>query len=135
MTLKTYHGSCHCGAVRFACEIDLAEGTGRCNCSYCSKNRAWDVNIKPDAFRLLAGEDALSDYQFGTKSGHHRFCRHCGIKVYGHADVKELGGEVVSVAVACLDDVTPEELMDVPLRFANGRDNAWWNVPEFFRHL
>ncbi len=135
MTLKTYQGSCHCKAVRFEAQIDLAAGTGRCNCSYCSKIRAWGVNIKPDAFRLIAGEEVLSDYQFGTKSGHHRFCRHCGIKMYSRADVAELGGALVSIALACLDDATPAELLEGPLQFANGRDNAWWDTPAETRHM
>jgi hypothetical protein len=33
MTKTTHRGSCHCGAVRFDCELDLAEGTSKCNCS------------------------------------------------------------------------------------------------------
>ena len=132
---KTYTGSCHCGAVRFEADIDLSAGTNKCNCSICTKMRNWNAIIKPAAFRLLAGENELSDYQFGGKSAHHVFCRHCGVRSFGRGYVKEIGGDYVSIQLASLDNVEPQELVAAPVRFADGRNNDWGAAPHEVRHL
>lgn len=132
---KTYHGSCHCGAVRFAAEIDLAAGTGKCNCSICTKRRNWGALLKPDAFRLLSGAEALRDYSFGTGQGSHRFCGTCGCAPYSEGNVEEIGGAFVSVQLGALDDATDEELAAAPVRYSDGRNNAWWNPPAVTSYL
>ena len=135
MGTKTHKGSCHCGKVRYEVDLDLGAGTGRCNCSICGKSRFWGAMVKPHAFRLLAGKEDLSDYQFGSKSGHHVFCKHCGVRSFGHGNVEAIGGEYYSVNVACLDDLDQSEMAALQIQFMDGRNNSWWTPPAHTAHL
>jgi len=132
---RTYHGSCHCGAIRFECDLDLAEVTSKCNCSICTKTRFWKAIARADAFRLLQGEDVLTDYQFGGNSIHHYFCSRCGVKPFGSGEMEELGGKFYAVNVACLDDATEEELAQAPVVYEDGRNDRWDRAPTEMRHL
>jgi hypothetical protein len=119
---KKYKGGCHCGKVQYEVEVDLGAGTSKCNCSICQKTNYWGTLVKPSAFKLLSGEDSLSDYQFNTKQGHHLFCKHCGVRSFTRGSVAELGGEFVSINVNCLDDV---DVTAVPVKYFNGRNGTW----------
>ena len=124
---KTYQGSCHCGAVRFEADIDLALGTMRCNCSMCRKIRCWAAVVQPEDFRLLSGGDALGDYQFHTKVEHHLFCRHCGVRPFGTGQSPRFG-RFYGVSVASLDGLGDGELADIPITYVDGRNDIW-DVP------
>jgi hypothetical protein len=133
---KTYTGSCHCGRVRYEADIDFeTTKSGRCNCTYCAKVRSWGVTLKPEDFRLLSDPSQTSDYQFGTMSVHHRFCKTCGMHAYGDGYVEQIGGAFVSVQIACLDNITPEELAALPIHYSDGLNNNWWNAPKVTSYL
>jgi hypothetical protein len=135
MTLKRYTGGCHCGKVRFEAELDLAAGTTKCNCSMCTKARLWGARVAPEQFRLLSGESELTDYQFNTKSCHHLFCKHCGVRAFEWADIPQAGGKYYSVQVTCLDDLDVDAVLAGPLTLCDGRNNNWWAAPAETRHL
>ena len=125
---KIYQGACHCGAVAFEAELDLAAGTSKCNCSICQKSRFWKAIVLADKFRLLRGADLLADYQFGREVIHHRFCRQCGVKIFGSGDFEPIGA-FYALNLACLTNATDEELAAVPVKFENGRDDRWDIAP------
>lgn len=112
-----YTGGCHCGTVRYEVETDLSF-TATCNCSLCSK-MGWVMTFVPaDKFKILSGEDNLTDYQFHKKVIHHLFCKTCGIRSFGRGKDKE-GNDTVAINVYCLDDVDRAALQ--PNTF-NGKD-------------
>lgn len=118
---KKYLGSCHCGAVRFEAELDLSQGTTRCNCTYCTKTGWWGALARPDAFRLLSGPDSVVNR--GTSPFADRpQCKTCGIMAFGHGNVPALGGEYYAVNMRCLDDV---DLDGVLVKYLDGRHDTW----------
>ena len=131
--LKTYHGSCHCGAVKFEADLDLTQDTYRCNCSICRRTRFWPAVARGGAFRLLAGESELTQYLFNTKKNQHYFCRHCGVRAFGVGTETPIG-KMFGVNLGCLSGVTEEELSRLPIVCVDGRNDSQ-SPPEFSCHL
>jgi hypothetical protein len=77
----------------------------------------------------------MLDYQWNTRQGHRLFCRHCGISAFSTGYVEEIGGAYVSINVMALDDATPDELLEKPVMYMDGRNNNWFNPPAETRHL
>ena len=129
MSLKC-HGSCICGAIKFEASIDFTPGTGRCNCSNCWKIRLWFVRVKPEDFKLLSGEDAITDYVFKSDWHHQQFCKICGVHTFHKLNRPDLFGEIVSVNVACLDNLDVDELMGLKINYLDGRNDNYRNEPK-----
>ncbi len=132
--LKTYHGSCHCGSVKFEAEIDLTQSTYRCNCSICRRTRFWAAIVKPEFFRIIQGESELTQYLFNTKKNHHYFCKHCGVRAFGVGNETPVG-KIFGVNIMCLEDISDEALSRVPITYVDGRADHWQNAPLHFSHL
>ncbi|MEW6703981.1 MAG: GFA family protein [Pseudomonadota bacterium] len=135
MTMKQYHGSCHCGACRYEAQLDLSKGSNRCNCSYCSKARAWFAFVPAERFRLTQGEADLLEYRW-TPPGQpgpslsYRFCSKCGIRLFATGDLEVMGGRFYAVHVPTLDDAEHEALKAAPLRYIDGAHNRFDRAPE-----
>ena len=110
---QTWQGSCHCGRVRFQVETDFPELT-RCDCSICRRKNALMVKVHESRFTLLAGEDALTEYRFHTRTARHFFCSTCGIYPFHR---KRVTPDFVGVNVLCLEGFDPA---GIPVRATHG---------------
>lgn len=102
-------GSCHCGNVRYEVALDLEKPVMSCNCSMCGRAGTLLSFVPASEFTLLAGEDALRDYQFNRHVIHHLFCTTCGIKPFARGQMPD-GTPTVAVNVRCLEGVDLEAL-------------------------
>ncbi len=106
--MKTYTGSCHCGAVRYEVTTDLA-CTITCNCSICSR-AGWVLNFVPaESFKLVQGEENLTSYKFNKNIIDHLFCKTCGIHSFGRGVDKD-GNATAAINVRCLENVDLKSL-------------------------
>ena len=111
--LQTYRGRCHCGAVRFEIETSFPELT-MCDCSICRMKNALMVKVHESSFKLLAGADALTEYQFHSHTARHFFCKVCGIYPFHR---KRVTPDNFGINVHCLEGFSPE---GIPVRQAVG---------------
>jgi len=111
-TTQSYQGGCHCGAVRFEASLDVGQAMA-CNCSICQKSGSVLAFAAADQFKLVAGADNLSDYQFNKRVIHHLFCRTCGVRSFARG-VGPGGQEMVAVNLRCLDGIDAAALNPKP---------------------
>lgn len=105
---QAYSGSCHCGKVAYEVTLSL-DNVISCNCSMCRRKGHLLAFAPADNFELKQGESELSDYQFGSKTIHHLFCRNCGVSAFGRGTMPD-GKEMVAINVGCLEGVDLSQL-------------------------
>jgi len=101
--LITHKGGCHCGAVAFEVDAPAEVTVQDCNCSLCRMTGYLHLIVPASRFRLLRGQDALTNYTFNTGTAKHLFCKHCGIKSFY---VPRSNPDGYSVNLRCMDRST-----------------------------
>jgi hypothetical protein len=74
--------------------------------------------VKAEHFRIIKGQDQLTEYRFNTQKARHLFCKVCGIKTFY---VPRSHPDCVSVHLKAID----ESLLDITLVPFDGQN---WEV-------
>jgi len=111
-----YRGSCHCGAVAYEVEGELASAMA-CNCSICQRKGSLLWFVPRDQLRLLTPEENASTYTFNKHAIRHRFCPNCRINPYAEGTDPK-GNPVAAVNIRCLEGI---ELASIPVTHFDGR--------------
>ncbi len=104
--MKTYHGHCHCGAIKFKFTCNPIEKGLRCNCSICIRKGTVmsPEAVAPEHIEIDARPEDIGLYQFDTKVAKHFFCKNCGI--YTHHETAKFPGKS-RVNLGCIDELDP----------------------------
>lgn len=134
MSSNLVKGSCHCGAVSYSARFDPSMPTIRCNCSICTKSRAWLAPLPPSDFKLLSGGEVITEYRFGERAVAHCFCSRCGVKTHGRMQAPSGEDVLVTVCVSTLD-ITPDEFSKIPISFVDGLNDMMEQQPKESTYL
>jgi hypothetical protein len=102
--------------VRFEVEAPARIEVIDCNCSMCAKSGYLHLIVPKEQFRLLSGEQALTSYEFNTRTAKHLFCSVCGIKSFY---VPRSHPDGYSVNARCIDEGSVEAMVTIA---ADGRN-------------
>ena len=103
-----YRGGCQCGAVAYEVEVDVG-GAISCNCSRC-KPMGFVLGFAPRSkFKLLSGEDSLTEYRFNTGKIRHLFCKTCGVESFALGETPN-GDQIAAINLNCLEGVDARAL-------------------------
>lgn len=113
---KKWNGSCHCGNVRYAVEIDASSGIV-CNCSMCQRKGSVLQFVPTSSFELLKGENEQTSYKFNKHVIEHLFCKTCGVTSFARGKTKD-GTEMIAINLRCLEGI---EVGDIATKQVDGR--------------
>jgi hypothetical protein len=105
MTAEVHAGGCHCGAIRYEATIDLAAPVIVCNCSICAMKGLMLSFVAGDGVTLNDGASQMETYRFNAGKIAHRFCKRCGVEVFGQVE-----GSGSAINVRTLDGVDLDAL-------------------------
>lgn len=121
MTRSVKTGTCHCGGVVFEAETDDAVTAKACNCSICARVGFQHVIVPKSRFKLVKGEDLLSEYRFNTGVAQHFFCSVCGVKPFY---VPRSNPDGYSLNLRCMAHEQFSSIDIVPFDGQNWEENA-----------
>jgi hypothetical protein len=106
-------GKCHCGNIAYVLDSPgvPSEIVARaCGCSFCVKHGGvWTSNREAKLSVTLENGDAISKYEFGTKTATFYVCTRCGV-------VPLVTSEIANRVYAVVNVNTFENLGSLPVR-------------------
>ena len=103
-----YQGSCHCGAVAFDVEGEIASAMS-CNCSMCQRKGSLLWFVPRDTLKRTTPEEASRVYMFNKHLLKHRFCPVCGIHPYAEGKDPK-GNDMAAVNIRCIEGIDLEAI-------------------------
>lgn len=125
IALTILHGGCVCGRVRYQVE-DRFDYSGYCHCSECRRTSGSAfvalAGCPGDAFRVLQGDEVLSQYQKGPSTVLY-FCSKCGSNLF----TRKVDSGFIHVRMGTLDEAPSLRPMG---HVFVGSKAAWFDITD-----